>query len=427
MQTSSLLGHAQEAYAMIMARPQPADLLFREFYRARKYLGAKDRRFIADTTYALLRWKLQLDEVAARVPAGFAGRGAARAVALAARGKLLGDVTELAEAAAQLLRAGPKDMAAFARSAKDVRGRGGPETQIAFEESFPVWMIERWVARFGAEQARKLAAALNEPAPTTLRANTLKCMRDELLVSLGSEGIEAKPAPLAPDGVVLLKRINAFDTRAFRDGKFEMQDEGSQLVSVTLDPHPDWRVLDACAGAGGKTLHLAALMRGRGELFAFEPDERRRQELKRRVRRSGAQNVRIVEGAFPERLLGTMDAVLVDAPCSGTGTIRRNPMIKNRLTPEDLLRHQAEQIAVLKQWAPCVKPGGLLAYATCSLMQEENEQAFEAFLKESGFTPRETRLPKPEMTLPVTLLPHVHGCDGFFVAHATAPASTPTV
>jgi len=419
MQTSSLLGHAQEAYAMILGRPQPADLLFREFFRARKYLGAKDRRFIADTTYALLRWKLQLDEVAARVPAGFAGRGAARAVALAARGKLKGDVTELGEAAAQLLRAGPKDMAAFARSAKDVRGRGGPETLIAFEESFPAWMVERWVARFGAEEARKLAAALNEPAPTTLRANTLMGTRDELLVSLGSEGIEAKASPLAPDGVVLLKRINVFETRAFRDGKFEMQDEGSQLVSVALDPHPDWRVLDACAGAGGKTLHLAALMGGRGELFAFEPDERRRHELKRRVRRSGAQNVRIVAAA---PTAGTMDAVLVDAPCSGTGTIRRNPMIKNRLAPEDLLRHQAEQIAILRQWAPCVKPNGLLAYATCSLMPEENEQAFEGFLKESGFKAREARLMTPDLALPATLLPHVHGTDGFFLAHATAPA-----
>jgi 16S rRNA (cytosine967-C5)-methyltransferase len=316
------------------------------------------------------------------------------------------------EGAAILLRANGKDMAAFARSAKDVRGPRGP-AEIAFDESFPVWMIEKWIARWGEEATRKLAAALNEPAPLTLRANTLKGTRDELITALGGEDIEAKAAPLAPDAVVLTKRINVFDSRAFRDGKFEMQDEGSQLVSVALDPHPDWRVLDACAGAGGKTLHLAALMRGRGEVFAYEPDERRRQELKRRVRRSGAQNVRILDAA---PLAASMDAVLVDAPCSGTGTIRRNPMIKNRLLPEDVLRHQAEQVAILKQWAPCVKPKGLLAYATCSLMEEENEQAFAAFLKESGFTPRDVR------TVPTTLLPHVHGTDGFFLAHATAPS-----
>jgi 16S rRNA (cytosine967-C5)-methyltransferase len=163
-------------------------------------------------------------------------------------------------------------------------------------------------------------------------------------------------------------------------------------------------------------------MRGKGEVFAFEPDERRRIELKRRIRRSGAQNVRILEAAPAG---ATMDAVLVDAPCSGTGTIRRNPMIKNRVVPGDLARHQAEQIAILKQWAPCVRPGGLLAYATCSLMQEENEQAFEAFLKGSGFKPRETRLKTPDLALPVTLLPHVHGTDGFFLAHATAPAAAP--
>jgi 16S rRNA (cytosine967-C5)-methyltransferase len=419
MQTSSLLGHAQEAYALILARPQPADLVLREFFRARKYLGAKDRRFVADTTYALLRWKLQLDGVAASVPAPFADRGAARAVALAARGKLRADVNELAEAAALLLRAGPKDMAAFARSAKDVRGPRGTAEEIAFDESFPVWMIERFVARFGAEEARKLAAALNTPAPTTLRANTLLNTRDELLQTLGAEGIEAKPSPLAPDGVVLTKRVNVFESRAFRDGKFEMQDEGSQIVSIALDPHPDWRVLDACAGAGGKTLHLAALMRGRGEVFAYEPDERRRTELKRRVRRSGAQNVRIVDAPPSSKV----DAVLVDAPCSGTGTIRRNPMIKNRLSPEDLLRHQAEQLAVLRQWAPCVKPDGLLAYATCSLLEEENEQVLAAFLAESGFGPRETRIEALSLALPLTLLPHVHGTDGFFLAHATAPSA----
>jgi len=417
MQTSSLLGHVQEAYALVMGRPQPADLLLREFLRTRKYLGARDRRFIADATYALLRWKVQLDEVALRIPAPFAGRPAARAAALAARGKIAGDVEEMAGAAATLLRAGAKDMAGFARSARDVRGRGGEAALISFDESFPLWMVERWIARFGEEGARKLAAALNEPAPTTLRANTLKGTREELLVSLGSEGIDAKPTPLAPDGVFLTKRINIFDTKAFREGKFEMQDEGSQIVSLAIDPHPDWRVLDACAGSGGKTLHLAALMRGRGEIFAFEPDERRRQELKRRIRRSGAQNVRILDAAPA----GKMDAVLVDAPCSGTGTIRRNPMIKNRLAPEDLLRHQAEQIAILRQWAPYVKPGGLLAYATCSLMEEENEQVFAAFLEESGFAARETHMPKPELSLPATLLPHVHGTDGFFLAHATAP------
>jgi 16S rRNA (cytosine967-C5)-methyltransferase len=349
------------------------------------------------------------------VPAPFASRPAARAVVLAARGKVRGE--DLAEAAATLLRVGGKDMAAFQRSAADVRGRGGEAAVIAFDESFPLWMVERWVARFGAEEARKLAAALNQPAPTTLRANTLRNTRDELIAALGADGIEASPAPLAPDGVVLGKRINVFDTKAFREGKFEMQDEGSQLVSATLDPHPDWRVLDACAGAGGKTLHLAALMRGRGEVFAFEPDERRRQELRRRVRRSGAQNVRIVES--PERVPGGMDAVLVDAPCSGTGTIRRNPMIKNRLVPEDLARHHAEQVAILRQWAPRVKTGGILAYATCSLMEEENGQAFGAFLAESGFVAREARV--CGLALPATLLPHVHGTDGFFLAHATAP------
>jgi len=251
----------------------------------------------------------------------------------------------------------------------------------------------------------------DEPAPITLRANRLLGDRDALLRALAREGVEARPAPLAPDGIVLARRLNVFTTRAFHEGRFEVQDEGSQLVSLALDPHPDWRVLDACAGSGGKTLHLAALMRGRGEIFAHEPSKVRREELRRRLRRSGAQNVRIVGSEAREELRGKMDAVLVDAPCSGTGTIRRNPLIKSRLRPQDLARHAAEQLSILAEWAPCARPGGLLVYATCSLEPEENERTVERFMASA-----------PEFRLERTrqLLPHVDGTDGFFIAHLRA-------
>jgi len=412
VQTSSLLGHVEEIHDAILGSDRPADALFREFFRGRRYLGAADRRFVAETTYALVRYALLLDALAARAGAAWAGSVAARVVALGARGKLPVERSDLLAAAEG--RAG-RALEGFARLAREARLLDAPAVDsIAFDESFPIWMVDELVARFGEAGARSLAAALNAPAPIALRANRLVVTRGELLRELAAEGIEARAAPRAPDGVILARRTNVFASPAFRAGRFEVQDEGSQLVSAAIDPHPGWRVLDACAGAGGKTLHLAAIMEGRGELFAHEPDARRREELRRRVRRAGAQNVRIVAAADAEPLRGRMEVVLVDAPCSGAGTIRRNPMIKNRLRREDLARHAAEQLAILVQWAPFVAPGGLLAYATCSLFREENEAVAERFLARApGFVVESTRLWRPD----------VDGTDGFYVAHLRAPGA----
>lgn len=409
MRTASLLGHVEEIHDAIFSARQPPDRLFRDFFRARRYLGASDRRFVAETTYALVRFRLLLDAIAARRGEAWAGRAPARVVALEARGKLPVARADLRAAAEEVLG---RELEGFARLAAEARPEcETPVERIAFSEAFPLWMVEGFVRRFGEAEAGRLAAALNEPAPITLRANRLLGTREALIRELSQAGIEARPAPLAPDGVVLARRLNVFTTRAFREGRFEVQDEGSQLVSVALDPHPDWKVLDACAGSGGKTLHLAALMAGRGEIFAHEPSESRREELRRRVRRAGAQNVRIVGPEAREELRGRTDAVLVDAPCSGTGTIRRNPLIKSRLRPQDLARHHAEQFAILGEWAPCVRPGGLLVYATCSLDPEENERTVERFLEASpGFRLERTR----------QLLPHVEGTDGFFIARLRA-------
>lgn len=426
MRLSSLLGHVDEVHAQILKGTASADRVFSEFFRARRYLGAADRRFIAETTYALLRWRDLLGEIARRVPAPWSARAAAGAVALAARGKLPFAAPGLVEGAAEVLRATTRDMEAFGRSAADVACRARDEAaRIAFEESFPAWMAERWVARFGPGPARALAAAMNEPAPVTLRANALLTTRDDLARELREAGIETEAGRLSPDALILKKRINVFTVPAFREGKFEVQDEGSQIVSLALDPHPGWRVLDACAGAGGKTLHMAALMKGRGEIFAYEPVERRREELRRRLRRARVQNVRILPPQFPEALAGMMDAVLVDAPCSGTGTIRRNPLIKSRLTPDDIARHHGEQVALLRQWGPCVRPGGLLAYATCSVMAEENEEVVATLPGFSAVAIDRARLNLPPEPAPfLALLPHLHGTDGFFVALLAAAGSS---
>jgi len=398
MRTLSLLGHVEEVHGLILQGGGPADLVFRDFFRARRYLGASDRRFVAETAYALLRHRFLLDAVDARLPA--------QVIALEARGKLPIGRTDLMEAAAEAMGTDPRDLDGVARRARDAQGPPSPPAaRIAFEHSLPPWLAERLAEEYGAEDAERLAAALNEPAPIALRANTLLNSRDDLLARLAGEGIAARPGAVAPDSLLLERRINVFSSPSFLAGRFEVQDEGSQMVAVTLDPRPTARILDACAGTGGKTLHLAAIMRGKGEVFAYEPSARRREELRRRVRRSSAQNVRILDDA--KGVGGSMDVVLVDAPCSGTGTLRRNPFLKSNLAPEDIARHAAEQLAILRQWAPFVKPGGLLAFVTCSLLREENEAVVEAFLDDGGYAPA---------PLVRVLLPHLHGTDGFFIA-----------
>ncbi|MGQ0614318.1 MAG: RsmB/NOP family class I SAM-dependent RNA methyltransferase [Planctomycetaceae bacterium] len=398
MRTLSLIGHVEEAHALILGGGGPADLVFRDFFRARRYLGATDRRFVAETVYALLRHRFLVESVDVRLPA--------QIVALDARGKLPIARTDLLVSAAEAMATDPREVEAVARSARELQGPADPPAaRIAFHHSLPAWLAARLVEEYGADEAERLAAALNEPAPMALRANTLLNRRDELLARLPGEGIAARPGATAPDALVLERRINVFSSPSFLAGRFEVQDEGSQMVSVTLDPRPGARILDACAGAGGKTLHLAALLRGKGEVFAYEPSARRREELRRRVRRSTAQNVRILDDAGA--VGGGMDAVLVDAPCSGTGTLRRNPFLKSNLSPEDIARHAAEQLAILRQWAPFAKPGGLLAYVTCSLLREENEAVVEAFLRDGGYAPA-----APSRVL----LPHLHGTDGFFIA-----------
>jgi 16S rRNA (cytosine967-C5)-methyltransferase len=294
--------------------------------------------------------------------------------------------------------------------------------------SLPDFLAERFLAQLGAE-AEAVAAALNERAPLTARVNTLKTDREGLLKRLHQEGIDARPTPLSPLGIFLDTRVNAFSLEAFKAGLFELQDEGSQLLGMLVDAPPT-QVLDACAGAGGKTLQLAAQMKNRGELHALDIDERRLEELKRRGRRAGVHNTRIhVLGDAQgdpalEVWTGKMDRVLVDAPCSGTGTFRRKPDGRYRLTADDLSAHVARQKTLLERFAPLAKVRGRLIYGTCSLLREENEEVVAHFL---GHHPHFALRPVAERLGEglaeqvsengfLRLYPHRHGTDGFFGA-----------
>jgi 16S rRNA (cytosine967-C5)-methyltransferase len=298
---------------------------------------------------------------------------------------------------------------------------------IAVQISLPDWLYDRLVAQFGTDEARALAEALNHPAPLDLRVNTLKAERDAVRERLAAEGFPSEPTPLSPVGLRRPERKPLFRTGCFQEGWIEVQDEGSQLVSLLVEPRRGEMVVDFCAGAGGKTLHLGAMMGNRGTLYAFDVSAKRLAQLKPRLARAGLDNVRMVAIAHEKdervrRLAGKIDRVLVDAPCSGTGTLRRNPDLKWRDT--DLAALAENQLRILTAAATLVKPGGRLVYATCSLLREENDDVVAQFLANHAdfqLLPVAEILARRQVALDVTvpvmrLLPHRHRCDGFFAA-----------
>jgi 16S rRNA (cytosine967-C5)-methyltransferase len=281
------------------------------------------------------------------------------------------------------------------------------------------------LAQFGEQETLELAEALNRPAPVDLRTNTHKAERDAVQAQLEQEGFAMTPTPYSPVGLRRIDRAPLFNTKCFKGGLFEVQDEGSQLVSLLLEPRRQEMIADFCAGAGGKALHLAAMMANSGTLYAFDVSAKRLERLKPRLRRAGLDNVRAVAIAHErddrvKRLHGKLDRVLVDAPCSGTGTLRRNPDIKWRtLDLPALVKQQGEILAAA---AALVKPGGRLVYVTCSLLTEENDGVIEAFrAREPAFQviPAQQILDRRHIPLvagddALRLLPHRHGTDGFY-------------
>jgi 16S rRNA (cytosine967-C5)-methyltransferase len=249
----------------------------------------------------------------------------------------------------------------------------------------PEWLEPRLMHVFGDHLTDEMNA-LNESAPVDLRVNTIKCPdRSDLIMALDKLGYYGAPTPHSPLGVRLQKRLPVFDTQAFRDGWFEMQDEGSQIVAALVNAQAGEKVIDFCAGAGGKTLAIAAKMENRGRLLAWDVNEKRLNQIKKRLARAGVDNV-ILHAMDSEndqhikRHKDSADWVLVDAPCSGSGTWRRNPHLKWRLSPADLAETVELQQRILKSAARLVKPGGRLVYATCSILPEENIEQVKTFI-----------------------------------------------
>lgn len=294
----------------------------------------------------------------------------------------------------------------------------GPVPCIALSTSHPRWLVKRWVHRFGEEQASALAEANNRIPPLTLRVNTLKTTRDGLIKSLSGMDIQGEPTSLSPDGIKL-KEFRTYKELSGLKDSFIVQDEASQLISCLLDPQPGERILDACAAPGGKATHVAQLMQDRGEIVAVEFDGKRVERLRENIGQFGISSIHVVQTDILNYSANEpFDRILLDAPCSALGVIRRNPDVKYRHSPQDLLRFRANQLNILRHVSQFLKPGGIMVYSVCSTEPEEGEDLIKEFLKESGdFYIIDTALPFLQGLIKDGFLrtyPHVHDMDGFF-------------
>ncbi len=381
----------------IFNKDQYANKVIENLLKRDKRWGARDRAFIAETTYEIVRWK-RLYATIAEVKPPFSRKDLWRMFAVWAvlRGIRLPPWKELA-----------------GTPERRVKGRFDEYSKKrVYRESIPDWLDALGVKELGEKRWERELHALNQQAAVVLRANTLKTSPRLLVNELFREGVEASLLKGHPDAVILKRRVNVFQTQAFAYGLFEIQDASSQQVSPFLQPEPGMRVVDACAGAGGKTLHLAALMKNKGQVIAMDVHKNKLYELRRRARRNGAHNIEprwIENNKVIKRLEAAADAVLIDAPCSGLGVLRRNPETKWKLSPEFLDEVRETQRQILSRYSSMVKPGGKLVYATCSILPSENKAQVDRFLSsERG---------KPFTLVKDTILwPSSTGFDGFYMA-----------
>jgi 16S rRNA (cytosine967-C5)-methyltransferase len=414
MHPNALLDLATELLRTVLKLDAPADGVVSAFFRKHKTLGARERHALAETVYAVLRRRPLYQHLAQ------SGHGA------------------LERRLAILAWQGPDSL---------LRGALGPAEQQwrqqvnaldrstfsdKLRHNLPDWLAGAVRTRLGDEGFWQLVRSLDEQAPLDLRVNTMKLRREQAQQSLAEAGIESVPTPHSPWGLRVQGKPALNKLPIFIGGGVEVQDEGSQLLAALLDPKRGEMVVDFCAGAGGKTLAIGAAMRSTGRLYAFDVSGHRLEALKPRLKRSGLSNVHPAQIAHErddrvKRLAGKIDRVLVDAPCSGMGTLRRNPDLKWRQSPKAVAELQAKQLAILDSAARLLKPGGRLVYATCSLLEDENERVAAAFGEaHADFVAQDAAavLGAAHVADPASLTegghlrlwPHRHGTDGFFAA-----------
>ncbi len=387
MQLSSLLGHTSELVRIIRKSPQPGDALASEYFRSKKYIGATDRRFISGLVFYTLRTLVLAEGVAERLD--------------------LPDVVH----GAYVLRDNPDsvDMAWIS------------DLPLHEQVCTQQWLLdatrERWT-----DDAPEVWRAMMQSAPMVLRVNLRRASRERVMKQLQSESIDCSLGEISPAAIVVHQRVNLTQHPLYLTGIVEIQDEGSQLIGFACAPDQHWHILDACAGAGGKTLHLADLQNDHGMLIAHDIAWPRLKEVSKRAARAGVRSIRVEHNATFAR--PQFDMVVVDAPCSGMGTVRRLPMVKWRLQQDVAARHGAKQLDILVQYARAVAPGGVLIYATCSILPVENEHVVSAFLESHPeFVPDDLAPVWDRMGMHIQTTGHTlqcdplhHSTDGLFVA-----------
>jgi len=403
--------------AEVLKLEAPADTVISQFFKRQPQLGSRDRGFFAEAAWHVLRHRSWL-QFLSTAGAGSMHRRYAILSALD-QGSLSSIERELTPQ--------ERDWLAHVERVRST------QVDPAIRESLPAWIFEDWSARLGSDQALALARALNHPAPLDLRVNTLLAKPEQALASLQQDGIQGDFHPVVSDAIRLIGKPALQRAKAFSSGWVEVQDLGSQLLAKLVHPKRGQFIVDFCAGAGGKTLAIGAALKNTGRLYALDISATRLARLKPRLARSGLSNVwpSAISGFSDDRvkrLSGKADAVLVDAPCSGLGTLRRNPDLKWKMSLQQVAGLQKEQIAILTAASKLVKPSGRLVYATCSLLRQENEDVIAAFLStHTNF--RRVSVPAvletQKISLPsqwhgvtedgdLLLWPHQTDTDGFF-------------
>ncbi|WP_417195861.1 RsmB/NOP family class I SAM-dependent RNA methyltransferase [Bizionia sp.] len=357
-----------DGLTLIFNEGKYADKVIQQLLKRDKRWGSRDRGFVAETTYDIVRWKRLYSEIA-EVKEPYSREDLWRVFAVWAtlRGIKLPDWKYFENT-----------------PSRKIKGRFDELSKIRkFKESIPDWMDELGVKELGEAAWTKEIAALNEQADVVLRVNTLKTTKEKLQAELFDLEIDTEFIKDYPNALRLKERANVFTSDAFKNGHFEVQDASSQLVAEFLNVEPGMRVVDTCAGAGGKTLHIASLMENKGQIIALDIYANKLNELKRRAKRNGAHNIEprhIDSTKVIKKLYDKADRVLIDAPCSGLGVLRRNPDAKWKLEPAFLDKIKITQQEILQQYSRIVKPGGQMVYATCSILPSENQNQVKTFL-----------------------------------------------
>lgn len=406
-----VIGSTEEVLREILRFTGPADVTLSHYFRSHPKLGSRERGVIAEAVYAILRNRAVYTNFSESGVGPAMRRMALLGLAEVVGAESLGGISE--EESGWLVRVMQIDRETL------------PATLRA---NLPQWLYDKLVERDGEAATLELARSMNQQAPLDLRVNVLKAGRENVIAELAQAPIQCEPTPYSPLGIRVRKKPALQNMPLFKDGAIEVQDEGSQVLSQIVGAKRGEMVVDFCAGAGGKTLSLGAIMRNTGRLYAFDVSDKRLAKLKPRLARSGLSNVHPVviaheNDAKVKRLAGKIDRVLVDAPCSGLGTLRRNPDIKWRQTPQAITELNEKQLSILNGAARLLKPGGRLVYATCSILDEENEAIVTQFLASRDdfiLVPMKDVLAEQKIPLEMgdylKLLPTRHQTDGFFAA-----------